>query len=91
MRKLGFPERWVELIMECVRTVSYAIIVTGQPVGTIQLSRGIRQGDPLSPYFFLLCAEALSSLITQTERAGIITGVPTSKRGPHLTHLFFCG
>jgi hypothetical protein len=89
MRRLGFCDWWVDLIMECVRTVSYAVIVNGQIVWSIQPSRGIRQGGPLSPYLFLLCAEALSSLINQAERAGTITGVPTSKRGPRLTHIFF--
>lgn len=45
MRRLGFYDRWVDLIMECIRTVSYAVIVNGQPVGSIQPSRGIHQGD----------------------------------------------
>lgn len=75
--------------MECVRIVSYAFLVNGQPVGNIRPSRGIRQGDPLSPYLFILCAEALSSLITQAIQKGVIIGVPTSKNGPRLSHLFF--
>lgn len=89
MRKMGFSVTWIELIMECVRIVSYAFLVNGQPVGNIRPSRGIRQGDPLSPYLFILCAEALSSLITQAIQKGVIIGVPTSKNGPRLSHLFF--
>jgi hypothetical protein len=50
MGKMGFSEKWVRLIMECVRTIMYSIIVNGQAVGRIVPSRGIRQGDPLSPY-----------------------------------------
>jgi hypothetical protein len=65
--------------MVCVRTVSYAVVVNGQPVGHIQPERGIRQGDPLSPYLFIICAEVLSSLLLQAERSGSFTGVPTSK------------
>ena len=44
---------------------------------------------PISPYLFLLCAEALSLLLVCVDQRGILTGVPTSKRGPRLNHLFF--
>ena len=89
MVKMGFAERWVSLVMACVRSVTYSIVVNGRPVGHISPSRGLRQGDPISPYLFLLCAEALSSMLCKAETAGVITGVPTSKKGPKLTHLFF--
>ena len=87
--KMGFSIKWVELLMECVRLVSYSILVNGQAVRNIKPSRGIRQGDPLSLYLFIICAEALSSLINQAVQNGVITGVSTSKSGPQLSHLFF--
>jgi hypothetical protein len=77
MRKMEFSEVWINLIMKCISSVTYSILVNGQPVGFIKPSRGIRQGDPLSPYLFLLCAEVLSSLLTQAEKKGVLTGVPT--------------
>jgi exonuclease III len=89
MRKLGFTERWIRLIMMCVRSTNYAILVNGNPVGHIHPTRGLRQGDPISPYLFLLCAEALSSLLEKAGRNGYIGGVPTSRRGPRINHLFF--
>jgi hypothetical protein len=89
MLRLGFAPRWVELIMKCVSTVTYSIIVNGQPAGLIEPTRGLRQGDPLSPYLFLLCAEVLSSQFQQAERVGLLRGVPTSSKGPRLNHLFF--
>jgi hypothetical protein len=64
MAKMGFSDRWIKLIMECVKTVSYAIVVNGQPVGCIKPSRGLQQGDPFSPYLFIICAEALSSMLS---------------------------
>jgi hypothetical protein len=89
MKKLGFDDRWVQLVMSCVRFVSYSIVVNGHPVGNFLPSRGIRQGDPISPYLFLLCAEPLSALISQAVDSRATTGVPTSPRGPRLSHLFF--
>jgi hypothetical protein len=70
-------------------TVSYFVLVNGSPVGLIILSRGIRKGDPISPYLFLICVEALSSLLHHAELTRVISRVPTSKRGPKLRSLFF--
>lgn len=50
MEKLGFAERWIRLIMQCVSSVTYAIKINGVPKGNIIPSMGIHQGDPLSPY-----------------------------------------
>jgi hypothetical protein len=88
MRHLGFNERWISLVMMCITSVHYSVLVNGTPCGLIIPSRGIRQGDPISPYLFLLCAEALSSLLTQANQRGLISGVPTSKRGPKISHFF---
>jgi hypothetical protein len=89
MMRLGFGDRWIHLVMACVKSETYSVVVSGNSVGSITLTRGIRQGDPISPYLFLLCAEALSSLISHVAETGVITGVPTSPRGPRVSHLFF--
>ena len=61
MKKMGFDVRWVNLIMECITTVSYSILINGEPSPIIHPSRGLCQGDPLSPYLFLICSEGLHS------------------------------
>ena len=63
MEKLGFCERWVSLVLECISMVSYSILVNGEPKGDIWPSKGLRQGDPLSPYLFLLCSEGLNRML----------------------------
>ncbi|KAK0607443.1 hypothetical protein LWI29_015165 [Acer saccharum] len=89
MLRLGFSERWVSKIMGCVSSVSYSFILNGKIRGHISPSRGLRQGDPLSPYLFLICAEGLSSLITNSESRGDFYGFRCSMGGPKVTHLFF--
>jgi hypothetical protein len=79
MRRLGFADRWVRMVMTCVRTVSFSVLINGQPYGKIIPTRGIRQGDPLSPYFFIICAEGLSSLLNRAEVDGRVTGLPISR------------
>jgi len=63
MRKLGFDDQWISLLMLCVKSVSYSILVNGEPKGFIHPTRGIRLGDPFSPFLFLLCTEGLNGLI----------------------------
>jgi len=61
----------------------------GPPIGHICPIRGICQGDPISPHLFMICFEALSSLLSQAERSGRLSGVPTSKKELRLNHRFF--
>ena len=87
--KLGFDGKWRDLIMQCVTSVTYAIKINGSPMGNIVPSKGIRQGDHLSPYFFLLCAESLSALIKNSVEHGYMEGIAICYGGPKLSHLFF--
>ena len=89
MEKLGFNQNWRGLIMRCVTTVSYSFIINGKVYGSVQPSRGIRQGDPLSPYLFLIVAEGLSALIRKSVEVGTLEGVAVCRGGPKVSHFFF--
>jgi hypothetical protein len=92
MRRMGFAPRWINLIMMCVTSVQYSVLVNGNLCGYITPTRGLRQGDPISPYLFLICAEALSAMVVKANTEDALLGVPTSKHGPQISHLFFfCG
>lgn len=58
LAKLGFSDRWVGLMRECISTVCYNVLVNGREWGPIILTRGLRQGDPLYPCLFILVAES---------------------------------
>lgn len=87
--KLGFPDSWVALIMECITTVIYSILVNGKPKGMITPSKGLRQGDYLSPYLLLFCTEGLNALLNNAAGRGEIRGFSLCRNCPKLTHLFF--
>ena len=89
MEKMGFGERWVRLVMECISMVSYSILVNGEPKGEITPSREIRQSDLLSSYLFLLCFEGLNRLIQGAVREDKIRGFSLCRNGPRNSHLFF--
>lgn len=85
----NFPFLWVDLILSCISSASSAVLVNGNTTDFFSPSRGIRQGNPLSPYIFILCMEYLSVLIHDKCRGGDWKPVYSSRRGVPLTHLFF--
>lgn len=82
-------EQWERLLMLCVTTVSYSILVNGEPKGMIHPTRGIHQGDPLSSFRFLLCTEGLHGLLNQVSTMGEIQGYSLCRNSPKLTHILF--
>ena len=89
MEKLGFNLSWRRLIMRCVTTISYSFKINGKVYGSIQPTKGIHQGDPLSPYLYLMVVEGLSSLIKKSVEDGTLEEVAVCRGGPKLSHLFF--
>ena len=82
MLKIGFHPKWVDLIIAGVSSVSYLVLVNGVPSGFIKPSRGICQGDPLSPYLFLLCIEGFLVLFRNAAHHRDLHGVSISWNGP---------
>jgi hypothetical protein len=89
MAKMGFCSQWIKWIMMCVETTDYSILVNANVACPITPSRGLRQGDPLSPYLFIICAEGLSALIRQAEARGDIHGVKICQNAPIVSHLLY--
>lgn len=61
----AFPTRIIDLIMFCVSSTSLAILWNGEMMESFKLNRGLRQGDPMSPYLFVLCLEKLGMMISK--------------------------
>lgn len=88
-RLLGFSDDFCDLIYMCISTVTYSVLVNGSPGDSFTPSRGIRQGDPLSPTIFILCMEALSKLLLHAEQQKLVTGVKVLTGSTSVSHLFF--
>ena len=89
MVKMGFNQKFICLISICIQSVTYSIILNGQPHGLITPGRGLQQGDPLSPYLFLLVTEGFHALLKKAESDGEIMGVSLCAARPHMSHLLF--
>jgi hypothetical protein len=91
MEKLSFHLRWVDMIMASLTLISYFVLINGSQKRYIIPTRGLIQGDPLyCPHTYL--SYVLKVLLHCSEKAkveGSIKGVSSSRKGPHMSHLFF--
>ncbi|XP_060965639.1 uncharacterized protein LOC115713676 [Cannabis sativa] len=86
---VGFPPSFSSLIMRCLSTVQFWLSINGSLTDTFHSTRGIRQGDPLSPYLFLLIAEGLSAAIRLQETNAHFSGIQICRGAQPLSHLLF--
>ncbi|RVW74273.1 Transposon TX1 uncharacterized 149 kDa protein [Vitis vinifera] len=92
LHKMGFGSKWIGWMWSCISTIKYSMLVNGVPAGFFSSSKGLRQGDPLSPYLFIMGMEVLSALISRAVEGGFIYGCRIWKgRGQpvNITHLLF--
>ena len=74
MGKMGFDSWWLSWIKWCICTDSFSVLIIGSPVGFFPSSRGLRQGDPLSPYLFIIGMEALNCLVNHAVEGNYLSG-----------------
>jgi hypothetical protein len=89
MEKLGFSSTWLTWIKLCISSTSFSILLNGSPFGHFSPERGLRQGDPLSPFLFILGVEVFSRLMFKEERNGSIKGLQIARNVSAIHHLLF--
>ena len=86
---MGFHTTFTRWLLQCFTTVSYSFLLNGQAKGLVIPQRGIRQGDPLSPYLFIICNEVLSGLCLKAQSNGSLPSLRVATGSPRVNHLLF--
>ncbi|GKD24085.1 putative RNA-directed DNA polymerase, eukaryota, reverse transcriptase zinc-binding domain protein [Tanacetum coccineum] len=89
MDKIGFGTKWRSWILGCLKNARSSILVNGSPTKEFELFRGLRQGDPLSPFLFILAMEGLHSLTCKAEELGLFKGVFIGRDNMNISHLMY--
>ena len=89
LQSMGFSQKWQNLIFNCISTVSFSVLLNGSPCQKFHPQRGLHQGDPLSPYLFILCAEVFSGLLNKAQAEKGLHGIEIARGAPRINHLFF--
>ena len=89
LKRFNFPNILIEIIMSCITTITTSILFNGGSLEPFEPTREIRQGDPLSPYIFIMRMDFLSQLIQEKCEARLWKPVKSSRSEPSFSHLFF--
>ncbi|XP_015166827.1 uncharacterized protein [Solanum tuberosum] len=89
LRKMGFEEIFIDMIWRIMANNWYSIILNGRRYGLFHSTRGLKQGDPLSPALFILGAKVLSRSLNRLHQHPLYHGFYMEMRGPQINHLSF--
>lgn len=89
MQSMGFCNKWIAWILLCVKTVTYNFCFNDSSIGPVFPKKGLRQGDPLSPYLFLICVKGLSNALDVAASNGDVHGCRIAPTAPTVYHLMF--
>ena len=87
--RLGFHSVWIKWIRGCLESATISVLVNGSPTEEFQPMRGLRQGDPMAPFLFIVVAEGLAGLVRQAMKANLMSGVKVGNKEVEVSFLQF--
>lgn len=89
MKNFGFGAKWLSWVQECISNTRVSVLVNGSPTSEFSPSRGLRQGNPLSPFLFNMVAEGLNILLTRARELNFFKGAVLGANEISVSHLQF--
>lgn len=86
---MGFGSKWRQWVHGCLHSSRASVLINGSPTCEFGISKGVRQGDPLSPFLFIIAMEGLNVVLEAAKVNGIFKGIQIPNHGPTLSHLFY--
>ncbi|KAJ9564765.1 hypothetical protein OSB04_000731 [Centaurea solstitialis] len=87
LRRMGFRDKWIRWISTCLRSSHVSVLVNGAPSKEFVMGRGLRQGDPLAPFLFLIASENLNLLMEEAKEKGLYEGLKIGQNDIEISHL----
>ena len=75
LNRMSFHSKWIKWIQGCLEFATISVLINGSPTEEFKPARGLRQGDPLAPFLFIVVAEGLVGLVRQAIKAKLLSGV----------------
>ncbi|GJT25273.1 reverse transcriptase [Tanacetum coccineum] len=91
LKKIKFADRWCQWILACLISYELEFLIHGDSIGNIKPTRGIQQGDPLSPYLFIIIADVVSRMVSKAVDNSLVSGIKMARTCPIISHIFFAG
>ena len=89
MLQMNFGVNWRRWINRCLSSASISVLINGSPCNEFQMAKGVRQGDPLAPFLFIIAAEAFNVAMKQACDRGVFHGLHLPNSGPRISHMQF--
>lgn len=87
MEKMGFHSTWIRWIKECLSTAAVSVLINGSPIEEFVMKGGLCQGDPLSPFLFLIVTEDLHLMLEKAKSENLFFGIQVGKSGLQISHV----